>query len=183
MMYNPTFLEFINDVLKKEGGYVNDPSDSGGETNWGITRAVARQNGYTGPMKDMPRNVAVDIYYARFWASVRGDEIARMSPSIALKIADIAVNMGVGRAGEFTQRLLNVFNLNEKTYPDLVVDGDIGKKSVSALKSFLDLRGGDGELVFIRGLNCLQGSFYVTLAERRAKDESFVFGWLLNRIA
>ena len=32
-----TFNEIIEVVLKHEGGYVNDPSDLGGETNFGIT--------------------------------------------------------------------------------------------------------------------------------------------------
>jgi hypothetical protein len=39
-----------------EAGYVNNPADPGGETIWGITKAVARENGYAGPMvADDPR--------------------------------------------------------------------------------------------------------------------------------
>ena len=34
-------------IFGGEGGYVNDPNDPGGETNWGCTVAVARANGYT----------------------------------------------------------------------------------------------------------------------------------------
>ena len=52
----------INEIIRVEGGYVNDPSDSGGETNFGITVAVARANGYVGCMLDLPRSVAFDIY-------------------------------------------------------------------------------------------------------------------------
>ena len=41
----------------------------------------------------------------------------------------------------------------------------------------------DGEVVLVRALNSLQGAFYVELAEKRQKDEAFVYGWLLNRVA
>lgn len=34
--------KIINEIIRVEGGYVNDPRDSGGETNFGITVAVAR---------------------------------------------------------------------------------------------------------------------------------------------
>jgi lysozyme family protein len=47
----PAFeLAFIK-TLVSEGGYGNDPDDSGGPTTWGITEREARANGYTGPMK------------------------------------------------------------------------------------------------------------------------------------
>ena len=49
-------------VLGIEGGHVNDPNDAGGETNHGITAAVARDHGYTGPMVSMPVEKAIDIY-------------------------------------------------------------------------------------------------------------------------
>ena len=33
-----TFEEAVKSVLKHEGGYVNDPKDPGGETNFGISK-------------------------------------------------------------------------------------------------------------------------------------------------
>ena len=59
--------KIINEIIRVEGGYVNDPRDSGGETNFGITVAVARANGYNGRMDCMPRDVAFDIYSAKYW--------------------------------------------------------------------------------------------------------------------
>ena len=38
----------INAIIDREGGYVDEPDDSGGETNYGVTKAVARANGYRG---------------------------------------------------------------------------------------------------------------------------------------
>ena len=58
----PTIDDVIEEVLRREGGYVNDPSDAGGATNFGITQATARQNGYTGDMRALPRALAKEIY-------------------------------------------------------------------------------------------------------------------------
>ena len=38
--------DYINDLILREGGYVFDPQDSGGETNFVITVAKARSYGY-----------------------------------------------------------------------------------------------------------------------------------------
>ena len=35
-------VTYINELIEREGGYVNDPKDSGGETKFGITVATAR---------------------------------------------------------------------------------------------------------------------------------------------
>ena len=51
----------INEIIKVEGGVVNDPNDSGGATNFGITEQVAREYGYTNDMRDLPRVAAVRI--------------------------------------------------------------------------------------------------------------------------
>ncbi len=176
------FDKFIEELLIIEGGYVFDPSDSGGETNYGVTKRVARKYGYNGEMRDLPLSMAKQIYKEKYWNKLELDNIEKLSPAIAVKLADIAVNMGVKRAAIFAQRLLNVLNDREKHYNDLIVDGLIGFKTINTLHKYLNLRGGIGETVFIRGLNCLQGSFYINLAEKREKDERFIFGWLKNRI-
>lgn len=177
-----SFDKFFEEIINIEGEYSNHPDDSGGETRYGIIKTVAREYGYFGPMKDLPLHFAKDVYFMKFWKSLALDEIASRSELIALKLGDISVNMGTYRAGEFFQRLLNVLNGQEKDYKDIKVDGNIGPLTIDAFNSFLKKRKAAGEKVLVRGLNCLQGSFYITLAERRAKDESFVFGWLLNRV-
>jgi lysozyme family protein len=177
------FDHSIKEVLAAEGGYVNDPRDSGGETNFGITVAVARAFGFTGPMRDMTRDQAKAIYKARFWDALRLDDISALSEAIAIELFDTAVNQGTGRAGEYLQRALNVLNNGGQMYRDIPVDGRVGPMTVACLREYLGNRGVRGELVLCRALNSLQGAFYITLAEQRAKDEAFVFGWLLNRVA
>ena len=128
----------IDKIIEIEGGYVNDPSDSGGETNYGITKSVARQYGYKGSMKDLPRSVAFEIYEKRYWSSMLLDEVQKVAGDhVAEELADTGVNTGVHRASEFLQRSLNVLNNREKHYADLKVDGDIGARTVSALKAFI----------------------------------------------
>ncbi|MCD9731087.1 hypothetical protein LVT16_28205, partial [Klebsiella pneumoniae] len=48
----------IEGILGKEGGYIDHPSDKGGPTRWGITQTTARAHGYTGDMRNLPRETA-----------------------------------------------------------------------------------------------------------------------------
>lgn len=174
--------DMIDRVIKIEGGYVNDPSDSGGETKYGITAAVARRNGYTGRMKDLSYADAYKIYERLYWKSLRLDDVIEMSKELAWELFDTGVNMGVGRAGSFLQRGLNVMNNGGKFYDDLNVDGAVGPKTLGALNAYYARRGVEGMVVLTELLNCLQGAFYVTLAERRQKDEKFIYGWFKHRV-
>lgn len=176
------FLEAWAWSLGVEGDFSNDPADSGGATRWGVTEAVARRQGYTGPMSALPASTAERIAKAEYWDKLRLDAVHALSAGLARELFDIGFNMGTGRAGEFLQRSLNALNRQQKDYPDMKVDGAVGAVTVGALTAFLRLRGKDGETVLLRALNCLQGAFYIQLAEARQKDERFVFGWLMQRI-
>ena len=171
--------EIINEIITVEGGYVNDPSDSGGETNFGITEAVARANGYVGPMELMPREVAFDIYSAKYWDSVAGDELLALSPEIAEEVVDTSVNMGPARAGKILQRTLNVLNQATGLYADVAVDGALGPANIPPSPSNPP---SPSPLPPVPPLPFTQGAFYIELAEKREKDERFVYGWLKNRV-
>ena len=54
---------------------------------------------------------------------------------------------------------------------------------MAALTALLAKRGGDGRTVLLRALNALQGAFLLELGRRRQKDEDYLFGWFLNRVA
>ena len=163
----------INEIIRIEGDeYTNDPADSGGPTKYGITEVTARAWGYKGDMRDLPRQVAFDIYAARYWDSVRADD---MPEGVAAEVVDTGVNAGVHRAGRFLQRSLNVLTPGEA----LLVDGIIGSGTIRRLNEYLAVR---DEVTLVKMLNCLQGSYYVRLAERREKDERFIYGWFRNRV-
>ena len=174
----------IDAIIAREGGYSNNPKDSGGETMYGITVAVARANGWTGAMKDLPREKAFAIYADKYWNAIRLDDVEALSGSIAEELADTAVNSGTYRAAEFLQRSLNALNNQQSHYSDLVVDGNVGSKTVETLrKYFATRRGSVGETVLLRMLNALQGAFLVELCEKRQKDEEFIYGWFLHRVS
>jgi len=165
-----------------EGRYSNNLSDAGGETMYGITISVARQNGYTGAMVDMPLDTAKVIYQKVYWGAVGLDRVASLSPSIAKKLFDIGVNMGPGRAGTYLQMSLNALNQGGTQYPDMAEDGQIGDGTISALSAYLSRRGNAGVDVLLKAVNCLQGAQYINLSRMHSADETFVYGWLANRI-
>jgi lysozyme family protein len=173
----------IDGVIAVEGGYVHDLADSGGETCWGITSKVARAAGYNAEMKNLPRETAFDIYYKQYVVAPGFDLVIPISEAIAEELVDTGVNMGPMVGAKFLQRALNALNDGGTKYLDLVVDGGIGKASLSALAAFLKQRGTLGEEVILKAMNGLQCARYIEIAEAIPKNERFVFGWLANRVA
>jgi len=172
----------IDEVIAREGGYSNHPADRGGPTNFGITQAVARANGYAGDIRQLPRGVAEAIYRRLYWERPGYAFVAEIAPNVAAELFDSAVNMGPATATAFLQRALNALNRNQKDYPDLKTDRLVGAKTLAALGAFMRLRGKTGEKVLLKAIEALQGERYVALAESRPANEAFLYGWLANRI-
>jgi lysozyme family protein len=177
----------INAVLEREGStYTNDPRDSGGPTKWGVTQDTLSQ--YLGhpateqDVQELDHERAFGVYYTQYVRKPRFDEIAEISPPIAEELIDTGVNCGTAVAAMFLQRALNALNLSATRYPDLDVDGNVGGGTLSALQTYLAWRGAEGESVLLTALNCLQGERYIELAEKRPKDEAYVYGWLRARV-
>lgn len=174
--------QLIDEVLLREGGYVNNPADRGGPTRYGITEKVARAHGYGGSMLEMPLSVATAIYRADYWDRPGFGEVAKRAPRVAAELFDTGVNMGVDRASLFLQRALTALNRNGKDYADLLPDGKIGGVTIAALVAYMNVRGALAEVVLLKALDCLQGNRYIELAEANLSQETFLFGWLANRI-
>jgi len=115
------FDQAFERLLGHEGAYVNNPKDPGGETMWGVTVDVARQHGYTGPMRDLPIDTAKAIYRKSYWAPVRADELPE---GIRFDVFDAAVNHGPSQAAKWLQRAVG-------TTPD----GVIGAVTVGAARA------------------------------------------------
>lgn len=172
----------IEEVIEREGGYIDHPADRGGPTRWGITESVARRQGYVGEMRSLPQSDAAAIYRNLYWITPALDKVAEKAPKLAAELFDTGINMGTGTASGFLQRALNALNRQARDYPDIKVDRSIGPATLDALAVFLKVRGASGESVLLKAVEALQGSHYVRLAETRPSQEAFLYGWLANRI-
>ncbi len=104
-------------VLGNEGGYVNDPDDPGGETQWGISKRSY-------PLLDirtLTRDSAIGIYRRDFWERISADQLPVMLQFLVL---DFAVNCGVETAVRKVQAAANVAD-----------DGHFGPVSFAAIRS------------------------------------------------
>ncbi len=165
-----------------ERGYSNNPQDPGGETNHGITIAVARRHGYVGPMRDLTSAEARNIAREGYWAPLRLDAIARIAPHVAYELFDTNFNLWWPAAGLFLQRALNAMNRGGTLWPDLREDGDVGAATLRALEAMVAKRGPQGVEVLLRCLNAQQCSDYMRQCRENPAKETFFFGWVLNRV-
>lgn len=176
------FREAIKHVLDIEGGYVNDPADSGGETNHGITVGLARDHGYDGPMKDLTVAEALRIARAAFWTPMNLDTVAGFDYPLALALLKAGYHCGSVRAVGWLQKALNAANNEAKLWPDITVDGSLGAKTIASLQAMNSRRGYEGMKILKRAVNCYYGAFLTDLTARRQKDERFWYGWFKQRI-
>lgn len=96
-----TFDTAFDRLLGHEGGYVNDPNDPGGETNWGISK----RSYPTLDIRNLTRDQAKDVYRRDFWERVHGDALP---DGVAFQLFDYAVNSGVETAVRHLQRSVGV---------------------------------------------------------------------------
>ncbi len=158
------FPACLTELLKLEGGYVNDPHDPGGVTNLGVTIAVWREwTGGAVTIADMhgltPAKVA-PLYRAHYWNAICGDQLPG---ALAACVFDFAVNSGVGRAGRYLQNLVGA-----------VVDGHIGPGTLKAVQKFIAAH---GQAETVRQYENARRAFYRSLPT----FPHFGKGWL-NRV-
>jgi lysozyme family protein len=111
--------------MEHEGGYVNNPKDPGGETNFGITKTTARAEGYMGSMKNMTLDTAKQIYRKKYWNPIF-DEIPF---ALAFQLFDVAVNSGQQRAVQWLQTILDqppTTKITDDT-KQIILNSDISK--------------------------------------------------------
>ena len=179
----------------REGGYVNDPVDRGGETHRGVSRKfnpdwkgwvlidrIKREHADDFKAK-INSNVELELlakalYRTRYWVPIRGDEIS--DQHIANKVFDTGVNQGVSRSVRYLQRGLNLLNRNERDYADIKVDGKFGDLTLKTTTEFLVLENGQPDYL-LKLLNLMQAVQYLDVMKGDPAQERFARGWL-NRI-
>lgn len=96
------FAEAVAIVLQHEGGLVDDPADPGGLTNRGISLRSYPELGPAG-IRDLTADQARAIYRSDWWDRYF---LGEMPAPVAVKMLDLAVNMGIRSATRCLQRAL-----------------------------------------------------------------------------
>ena len=148
-----TFNDIIEKVLKHEGGYVNDPNDLGGETNFGITKRFYPDV----DIKNLTKEDAKQIYYKDYWKKNKCDKMPDQLKHIYF---DMCVNMGKRTAVKILQRA----SVNKGK--DIDVDGGLGAMTLEAIKN-----------VELERVRAYRVKYYVDIVNKKPEQEKFYFGW------
>ena len=128
------------EIVETEGGFVNDPDDPGGATNFGVTLGTLKSVGYRGrfgksvstdDLRRLTKFEAADIFCKHYFYKPR---IHELHPSLHAVIFDMSVNAG----NNAVKILQNSANLVEDV---LSVDGVIGSQTIRYVKNLIEVRG------------------------------------------
>jgi lysozyme family protein len=150
-----SFDEIIEQVLEHEGGYVNDPTDLGGETKYGITKRFYPDV----DIKNLTKEQAKKIYYDDYWVK---NKVPQLPDNLKHIFFDMCINQGRGTAVRVLQRACNAKGAG------LSVDGGFGPSTLGAINKYkpCDNR-----------VRCYRLKHYYDLVNKKPEQEKFLFGW------
>ena len=147
------FFKIVNHTLEEEGGYINDPTDKGGETNYGISkRAYPKLNIF-----ELTEDDAIDIYWDDYWVRGKCDKVPGKLQPIYF---DMCVNFGIRGAVKVLQETANGKGAN------IEVDGGIGPNTIKAIKNL--------SLERVRAFRVLK---FAKIVIANPKQMKFWYGW------
>lgn len=163
--------DFFQDAMKytlvDEGGYTNDPNDSGGPTNFGITQGdLSIYLGHSASVqevKNMTEALAGYVYLKLYWIPLNLYQITHRE--IAIAVFNMSVNLGLYGGVKLAQQAL--CDLNKAC--DL--DGHMGPKTVLLLNSVAPK---DFIIEYAKLINIK----YNLIASNRPTQKVFLKGWL-----
>ena len=145
-----------------EGGYVNDPSDPGGETKYGVSKRAHPWE----DIKNLTIECAQEIAYADYWKPLRLDDV--QSELMAAEIFDTAYNCGIGTAALIVQRSLNFIGEN------LIQDGILGERTIARLNFWAT----KDPVSLFKCLNGFQFIYYVDCVRSNQTQMKYSRGWM-----
>jgi len=160
--------DIANEIINREGGFVNDPADPGGATKYGVTIGTMRRLGLdkTGDgrvtiddVRALTQADAVRIFEGEYY---RAPRINLLPKPLQPSVFDMQVNAG-GNAVRILQRLLADFQQPTQ------VDGALGPATAKAVKQAYASAG--EYLVDAYGI--ARRNYYFRLADRRPKSRKY----------
>ncbi|MDE7371838.1 MAG: surface-binding protein [Desulfovibrio sp.] len=183
-------------LAQYEGGYSNNAADRGGETyagiarnffpSWAGWRVIDKWKNTVGTKPSVLnkalstvaelRPLVEDWYRVEWWEKLG---LGSLSQKVADEIFEQTVNLGKGGAAKKVQIVCNAYNFKSgrPLFPDLKVDGAIGPKTLSALRTIIASHKAD-EAALVHALNCMQGAHYLELAAKKPSQRVFTSGWM-----
>ncbi|MDR2459057.1 MAG: hypothetical protein LBD43_03120 [Holosporales bacterium] len=149
-------------TLSNEGGYVNDPDDPGGETNYGISKKAYPD----ADIKGLTIDKVKDLYYRDYWLKARFDRVRNCE--VAAKLFDISVNFGDEQAREIVQRSLASVYRN----PRLLKCDDSWSKMIPLINCV------PNNDAFLSAIRSDQAAVYRMIVRNKEPMRKFLDGWL-----
>jgi lysozyme family protein len=160
--------QLAEEIVAREGGYVNDPDDPGGATNFGVTIHTMRRLGLdlngdgvvdSADVRALSRAQAVDIFIQHYFRQPR---IAALPEMLQASVFDMYVNAG-SNAVRILQHLLVQMG------HDIVVDGVIGPQTIRAAHA----AAASAPEHIADAYGIARRDYYYALADRRAASRKY----------
>ena len=160
--------EIAREIVVREGGYVNDPDDPGGATNYGVTIHTMRSLGLdldgdgdvdARDVRALTRKQAEDIFVRDYFERPGIDGLPR---PLQASVFDMYVNAG-GNAVRILQRLLRDMGLG------VSVDGAIGPQTRTAVSQAMEKA--PSHLVDAYGI--ARRNYYYAIGDKRPKSRKY----------
>lgn len=159
----PSVQEIAEEIVAREGGYVNDPNDPGGATNYGVTIHTMRRLGLDldgdgdvdeADVRALTRERAVEIFIEHYF---RRPRIFQLPEVLQATVFDMQVNAG-SNAVRILQRLLRDIR------HDIAVDGVIGPQTTAAAQAAVDAA---GDRTVYNAYGIARRNYYYRIGDRR----------------
>ncbi len=155
-------------IIRREGGYVNDPDDPGGATNFGVTVHTMRRLGLdldgdgdvdASDVRMLDKDRAREIFLKNYFY---GPKLDRLPKPLQASVFDMNVNAGA-QAVKLLQKLCNDLGLA------IDVDGKMGPQTTKAVQKAMQMA--PEHLVDAYGIE--RRNYYYRLADRRPASRKY----------